>query len=216
MVRKIILADDHALFRSGLKMILTKNPDIEISGEASCGEEAIELVRNAQDNIDLIVLDISMPDMDGIEVAEAIRAFDEKVGILMVTMHEDEAYLKAALKVGADGYVTKQAIDEDLITAVNAVLSGHKYIYPTLAATLYENSTKEEDADSVNAVALSAREQEVLKHLALGYTQREIGELLFISEKTVETYKSRLLSKLGLEKRSELVRFAFESGIAEL
>ncbi|MBC2888153.1 response regulator transcription factor [Gordonibacter massiliensis (ex Traore et al. 2017)] len=216
MAYKLILADDHALFRSGLKMILEKNRGIEIAGEASCGKEAVRLVREASGGVDLVVLDINMPDMDGIEVAEAIRAFDADVGILMVTMYEDEAYLKAALKAGADGYVTKQAIDEELITAVNAILDGRKYIYPTLAALLFEDSSESEEGAGANPGVLSAREKEVLRYLALGYTQREIGESLFISEKTVETYKSRLLTKLGLEKRSELVRYAFENGIVEL
>lgn len=215
-MHNIILADDHALFRSGIRMILAKNRDLNIMGEASCGSDAIELVRRASGEADLIVLDINMPDMDGIEVAEAIRAFDEKIGILMVTMYEDEAYLKAALKAGANGYVTKQAIDEELITAVNAVLNGRTYIYPTLAATLFKSDSGEKDAEFDEAVVLSTREQEVLRYLALGYTQREIGDLLYISEKTVETYKSRLIAKLGLEKRSELVRYAFENGIAEL
>lgn len=216
MAYKLILADDHALFRSGLKMILEKNRGIEIAGEASCGKEAVRLVREASGGVDLVVLDINMPDMDGIEVAEAIRAFDADVGILMVTMYEDEAYLKAALKAGADGYVTKQAIDEELITAVNAILDGRKYIYPTLAALLFEDSSESEEGAGANPGVLSVREKEVLRYLALGYTQREIGESLFISEKTVETYKSRLLTKLGLEKRSELVRYAFENGIVEL
>lgn len=215
-MHNIIIADDHALFRSGLRMILEKSEGISVSGEASCGKEAISLVRKSNGRVDLVILDINMPDLDGIEVAEAIRAFDEKVGILMVTMHEDEAYLKAALTAGADGYVTKQAVDEELITAVNAILDGNKYIYPTLAALLFEAPSEKTSETSANPNILSSREQEVLRYLALGYTQREIGELLFISEKTVETYKSRLLGKLGLEKRSELVRYAFENGIAEL
>ena len=216
MRHKLVLADDHALFRSGLKMILEKDRGIEIVGEASCGEEAVRLVREACGAVDLVVLDINMPDMDGIEVAEAIRAFNAEVGILMVTMYEDEAYLKAALKAGADGYVTKQAVDEELITAVNAILDGHKYIYPTLAALLFDDSPEKEEGTGANPDVLSAREKEVLRYLALGFTQREIGEALFISEKTVETYKSRLLVKLGLEKRSELVRYAFESGVATI
>ncbi|ROT92176.1 response regulator transcription factor [Gordonibacter urolithinfaciens] len=216
MRRRLVLADDHALFRSGLKMILEKDRDIEIVGEASCGKEAVELVRDACGAVDLVILDINMPDMDGIEVAEAIRAFNGKVGILMVTMYEDEAYLKAALKAGANGYVTKQAVDEELITAVNAILVGRTYIYPTLAALLFDDSPESEEGASANPDVLSSREKEVLRYLALGYTQREIGEALFISEKTVETYKSRLLAKLGLEKRSELVRYAFEKGIVDL
>ena len=216
MRRRLVLADDHALFRSGLKMILEKDRDIEIVGEASCGKEAVELVRDACGAVDLVILDINMPDMDGIEVAEAIRAFNGKVGILMVTMYEDEAYLKAALKAGANGYVTKQAVDEELITAVNAILVGRTYIYPTLAALLFDDSPESEEGAGANPDVLSSREKEVLRYLALGYTQREIGEALFISEKTVETYKSRLLAKLGLEKRSELVRYAFVKGIVDL
>lgn len=216
MAHRIVLADDHALFRSGLRMILEKGGGIEVAGEASCGEEAIRLVHDGCGTVDLVVLDINMPDMDGIEVAEAIRTFDGKVGILMVTMYEDEAYLKAALKAGANGYVTKQAVDEELITAVNAILEGRTYIYPTLASLLYDAPSEKGEEPGASPDVLSAREQEVLCHLALGYTQREIGEILFISEKTVETHKSRLMAKLGLEKRSELVRYAFEKGIVNL
>lgn len=216
MAYKLMLADDHALFRSGLKMILERDPSIEIVAEAACGKDAVDLICTAHRDIDLIVLDINMPDLDGIEVAETIRNFDASIKILMVTMYEDEAYLKAALRAGANGYVPKQAVDEELLTAVHAILEGQKYIYPTLAALLFENTPGQDGKPATSPDILSTREKEVLRYLALGYTQREIGEVLYISEKTVETYKSRLLSKLGFEKRSELVRYAFENDIAEL
>lgn len=216
MAYKLMLADDHALFRSGLKMILERDPSIEIVAEAACGKDAVDLICTARRDIDLIVLDINMPDLDGIEVAETIRNFDASIKILMVTMYEDEAYLKAALRAGANGYVPKQAVDEDLLTAVHAILEGQKYIYPTLAALLFEDHTERDGKTATSPDIFSTREKEVLRYLALGYTQREIGEVLYISEKTVETYKSRLLSKLGFERRSELVRYAFENGMVDL
>ncbi|MEA5019275.1 MAG: response regulator transcription factor [Gordonibacter sp.] len=128
MAYKLMLADDHALFRSGLKMILERDPSIEIAAEAACGKDAVDLICAAHRDVDLIVLDINIPDLDGIEVAETIRNFDASIKILMVTMYEDEAYLKAALRAGANGYVPKQAVDEELLTAVHAILEGQKYI----------------------------------------------------------------------------------------
>lgn len=224
MAYRIVLIDDHALFRAGLKMILTKDSSLDVVAEAASGKAAIEVVRRLDGTVDLVVLDINLPDQDGIEVARAIRAFDQRTKVLIVTMYGDEAYLKAALKAGADGYVIKQAVDEEFLTAVKTVLAGQTYVYPTLATSLFERSSADGVrgeggdglADSVDPGVLSAREREVLRAIALGYTQREIGERLFISEKTVETYKSRLLTKLGVEKRSDLVRYAFEHDIAEL
>lgn len=224
MAYRIVLVDDHALFRAGLKMILTKDPSLDVVAEAASGKDAIEAVRRLDGTVDLVVLDINLPDQDGIEVARAIRAFDQRTKVLIVTMYGDEAYLKAALKAGADGYVIKQAVDEEFLTAVKTVLAGQTYVYPTLAASLFEHGGGdgvrgeggEGRADSVDPDVLSAREREVLRAIALGYTQREIGESLFISEKTVETYKSRLLAKLGVERRSDLVRYAFEHGIVQL
>ena len=209
---KILIVEDEKSIAHFISTILTTNGYETIL--AKTGTEAMTMLSSHCP--DLVILDLGLPDMDGIEVAEAIRAFNGKVGILMVTMYEDEAYLKAALKAGANGYVTKQAVDEELITAVNAILDGRTYIYPTLAALLFDDSPESEEGAGANPDVLSSREKEVLRYLALGYTQREIGEALFISEKTVETYKSRLLAKLGLEKRSELVRYAFEKGIVDL
>lgn len=221
MAYRIVLVDDHALFRTGLKMILTKDPELDVVAEAACGKDAIEAVRRLDGTVDLVVLDINLPDQDGIEVARGIRAFDQHMKVLIVTMYGDEAYLKAALKAGADGYVIKQAVDEEFLTAVKTVLAGQTYVYPTLAASLFERGNAEGArgegcSETVDPSVLSVREKEVLRAIALGYTQREIGESLFISEKTVETYKSRLLAKLGLERRSDLVRYAFEHDIAEL
>lgn len=212
----LILVDDHALFRSGLKMILSSESGFEIVGEAACGKEAIDLVASMKGKADLVLLDINLPDMDGIEVARAIRDSGSDIKILVITMYEDAAFLKAALDAGVDGYVIKQAIDSELITAVRSVLNGNNYVYPTLAPLLYQSSKKSHVESESEEVVLSSREKDVLRFLALGYTQREIGDALHISEKTVETYKSRLFVKLGITKRSELVRYAFERGLVEI
>lgn len=213
---RLVLVDDHTLFRSGLRMILSDESEFEVVGEAAYGRDAIELVASMKGQVDLVLLDISLPDVDGIEVARTIRELDPDVKILMITMYEDVAFLEASLDAGADGYVVKQAVDAELVTAVKTLLAGGRYVYPTLAPLLFKGGKKKQTKPESEEISLSSREKDVLRFLALGYTQREIGDSLHISEKTVETYKSRLLAKLGMTRRSELVHYAFEKGIVEL
>lgn len=209
---KVFLVDDHPVFRSGLKNILIAENDYYIIGEASTGREAVSMMKDLEP--DIIIMDVSMPDMDGIEATREILKSNKKTKILILTMYSDEAYLKAGLAAGASGYVLKRAVDTELVAAIRTVLSGENYIYPTLIPSLYKNKLHHDEFSEVNEVdLLSQREKDVLKFIALGYTQKEIADTLSVSIKTVETYKTRIMEKTGAEKRSMLVRFALKHGI---
>ncbi|MED4354485.1 response regulator transcription factor [Schinkia azotoformans] len=209
---KVFLVDDHPVFRSGLKNILIAENDYYIIGEASTGREAVLMMKDIEP--DIIIMDVSMPDMDGIEATREILKANKRTKILILTMYSDEAYLKAGLAAGASGYVLKRAVDTELVSAIRTVLSGENYIYPTLIPSLYKNKQQASEDSVANEVdLLSQREKEVLKYIALGYTQKEIADTLSVSIKTVETYKTRIMEKTGAEKRSMLVRFALKHGI---
>lgn len=214
MKTRIMLVDDHPVFRSGLKHILCTESDYHVIAEADDGESAIDMVGDILP--DIIIMDISMPGMDGIEVTRDIKRRLPDVRILMLTMYADEAFLKESLDAGASGYVLKRAVDTELVHAVKLVMNGEHYIYPTLIPKLYHANQAQQDAvspDSSQAVELSQREQEVLKYIALGYTQKEISTELFISIKTVDTYKKRVMEKIGSKKKSALVRYALKHHI---
>ncbi|ADI00110.1 response regulator transcription factor [Salisediminibacterium selenitireducens] len=214
MKTRIMLVDDHPVFRSGLKHILCTEADYHVIAEADDGESAIEMAAEA--NPDIIIMDISMPGLDGIEVTREIKRKIPDIRILMLTMYADEAFLKESLDAGASGYVLKRAVDTELVHAVKLVMNGEHYIYPTLIPKLYHANQPQQDAvspDSNQAVELSQREQEVLKYIALGYTQKEISTELFISIKTVDTYKKRVMEKIGSKKKSALVRYALKHNI---
>ncbi|MFB6468659.1 response regulator [Cytobacillus sp. Hz8] len=205
----IMVVDDHPVFRSGLKAILSNEDEFQIVGEAQSGEEAIIKVQEVQP--DIIIMDINMPGIDGIEAAREIKKSYPKVKIIYLTMFSDEAFLKEGLNAGGQGYVLKKAVDTELISAIHTVENNEHYIYPTLVPYLYKTTKKyEEIKKESKEINLSEREKEVLKFIALGYTQKEIAEELFISIKTVETYKSRIVEKIGESKRSALVRYAIK------
>lgn len=213
MKTRIMLVDDHPVFRSGLKHILSTEMDYHVIAEADDGEAAIELA--AEVDPDIIVMDISMPGLDGIEVTREIKRKQPGIQILMLTMYSDEAFLKESLNAGASGYVLKRAVDTELVHAVKLVMNGEHYIYPTLIPKLY-HSQKEAHAlenEEDQSIQLSQREKEVLKYIALGYTQKEISTELFISIKTVDTYKKRVMDKIGSKKKSALVRYALKNNI---
>lgn len=212
---KILLADDHALFRSGLKMILSRSGEFEVVAEAADGEEVLALLAGNGREADLIIMDIRMPGRDGLETLAEIRKRGFGVPVLLLTMYGDEAFLRTGMESGANGYILKKAVDSELLTAVRTVLGGEAYVYPTLVLLLYQRRA-EDPAHWEETEALSPREIEVLRYIALGYTQKEIGEKLFISGKTVDTYKTRIQKKLKMEKRSQLVRYAIEKKIIQL
>ncbi len=208
----ILLADDHSVLRSGLKLLLESQPDFRVLGEASSGLEAIELAGKLQP--DLLLLDLSMPGLGGLDALPVLRKTVPAAKILILTMHDDPQYLRTALKSGAAGYVLKKAADSELISAIRAVLRGEMYVHPSLTRALLDEMLPRPEASAPDAWnTLSEREQSVLKLVALGHTSAEIAESLSLSAKTVETYRARGMEKLGLANRAALVRFALKKGL---
>ena len=209
---RVVIADDHPMIRYGLMGVLRMHPQFIVVGEASSGDEAVR--KALQEKPDVIILDINMPGMDGITAATQIKTQLPEIKILMMTVYTDEEYLKSSLAAGVSGYIIKKAADTELITALQTILEGESYIYPTLIPKLFmpgNNSKPTIEKERENSgKLLSDREKEVLRLISLGYTQKEIAEKLFISIKTVETHKARILEKLGVHKRSDLVRYALK------
>ncbi|MDR7554600.1 MAG: response regulator transcription factor [Armatimonadota bacterium] len=210
---RVLLADDHPVLRAGLRALLEHEPDMVVVGEASTGREAVALA--AQTHPDVVVMDIGMPEMDGLEATRQLRALGLRTQVLILTVHAQERYLFPVLKAGAAGYVNKTAADVELITAIRTVAAGGAYLHPAAARALLEDFVARvragEEQDSYDR--LSEREREVLKLVAEGYTTREIAERLFLSPKSVETYRARILEKLELRTRAELVRYALRRGL---
>ena len=209
----ILLADDHAILRSGLRFMLSSQEDMEIVGEASTGTETLKQSERLQP--DLILLDLSMPSLGGMEVLPILRRLTPNSKILVLTMHDDKHYLHQALQNGASGYVLKKAADTELITAIRAVLSGEIYVHHSMMRFLLEDVLAGKDAALPVDIwdSLSEREQEVLRQVALGFTSAEIAEKLSLSTKTVDTYRARGMEKLGLRNRAALVRYALSRGL---
>ena len=217
---RIILADDHTVLRAGLVALLTTEPDIEVIGEAEDGLECLQKAIDLQP--DVILMDINMPRCNGLEALERIREASPESRVLILTMHDDLGYLRRVLGSGGAGYVLKQAASEELLTAIRTVHEGGVFLHPHHAQALAEDSaaTPEErpapgplDELRVRYESLSAREAEVFKLIALGHQNSEIAEMMFLSVKTIETYKSRLMSKIGVDNRAALVRLALELGV---
>ena len=210
---RVILADDHLVVRAGLKALLAANRDIEVVGEAANGREAIALVERLKP--DVAVLDLDMPVMDGVAATKELVKRQASTRVLILTMHSEDEYLVAMLEAGAAGYLVKNAADRELADAVRAVAAGDSYVQPSAALTLARNvSRRAEHADEREQYnQLSERERDVLVHVAGGYSASEIGERLFISPKTVETYKQRITEKLGLSHRADYVQFCLRLGL---
>jgi DNA-binding NarL/FixJ family response regulator len=206
---RILLADDHAVVRRGLRMVLDSEPDLHVVAEAGDGREALRL--GEEEPVDLAVLDVSMPRLTGLQVARELASRRPDLPTLILSMHDNEEYLFEALRAGASGYVLKSAADHDLIEACRAALRGETFLYPrAVKALVREFIESGEPGDP-----LTAREQEVVKLIAEGYTSRAIGEELVISEKTVERHRSNILEKLGMRDRVELTRYAIRRGLVE-
>ena len=210
---RLLLVDDHAVVRSGLKMLLGGHAEMEIVGEAGSAKEA--LVEAERLHPDVILMDIGLPDMTGIEATRIIKEKLADVNIVALTIHEDEEYFFQMLDAGASGYVPKRAAPEELLTAIRAAAIGEVYLYPSLAKLLVRDFLNPERAaeDESNADGLTDREQEVLTHLAEGATNQEIATILVISPKTVERHRENIMRKLNLHSRAELVRYAIRKGI---
>lgn len=210
---RILVADDHTLVRAGLKLILSAQPDFELVGEAATGKETIARARELRP--DVLLLDIGMPGMNGLEAAMAIRKELPDIRIVVLTMYDDEAYLQQFLQIGAAGYVMKQAADTELVSAIRAVQRGESFIHPSLTGhliDLYLKQSQPQPAEKQHP-DLSPRETEVLRLVALGYSAQQIATELGISVSTVETHRTHVSEKLDLHGRAQLVRYALNAGL---
>ncbi|HEY4579799.1 MAG TPA: response regulator transcription factor [Candidatus Acidoferrales bacterium] len=204
---RVLIADDHAIVRAGLRTLLATEPSLELVGEATGGYEALQLA--LQTRPDILVLDLSMPDLDGIAVTKQLRPQQPNLRILILTIHEDEALLREAIHSGAAGYVLKRAAEAELISAIRVVSHGDLYVDPSLMRSLLDEKLASASAPPCGQ-ALTPRETEVLQLIVQGYTNRQIGEELNISVRTVEGHRANLSEKLGLHNRVEMVRYARE------
>ncbi len=210
---KIVIADDHAVVRAGLRALLRSEPSLSLIGEAAGGVEAVELARRSCP--DIIILDLSMPDLDGIEVTRRVKAVCPTTAILILTVHEDEALLREAIKAGASGYVLKRAAEAELLSAINIVRQGNLYVDPALMRSLLEPEKKRPIAPTRTIEELTQREVEVLKLIVQGYTNKQMAEELKLSVRTVEGHRANINDKLGLRNRVELVRYAKEHNLID-
>ena len=215
MTIRVVLVDDHAIVRTGLKAVLADAPEIDVVGEASGGNEAVDLL--GQISADVVVMDLSMSEGDGLTATREITATGDGTRVLVLTMHAEEAYLEAVLEAGASGYLGKATADRDLVEAVRAVDRGEIFVQPTAARVLAQGARRRDEQATERAryERLTDREREVMRLIAEGYTAPEIGEQLAISPKTVDTYKQRVNDKLGLTHRADYVKLALKLGLLQ-
>ncbi len=207
---KIIIADDHTIFRSGLKLLLGSSLDFEVIGEADNGVRAVELTGELQP--DVVLIDIGMPELNGIEATRQIKARHPATNVLILTMHRSDEYFFKALDAGASGYILKGAETSELINALRAVARDEIFLYPSVARRLVEKYFEKAPGEASGLSKLTPREQEILQLLAEGYSNQEIADKLVISPSTVHTHRTNLMEKLNLSKRFELVRYARKHG----
>lgn len=208
---RILIADDHAIVRRGLKQILSEIPEVEAIDEAGNGQEV--LAKLGKSGYDLVLLDISMPGRSGLDVLKQIKADRPGQQVLMLSMHPEEQYAVRALKAGASGYLTKESAPEELITAARKILSGGKYVSAALAEKFASELNR--DIEKAPHETLSDREFEIMLMIASGKTVKEIGDELALSIKTVSTYRSRILAKMNLKNNAEITRYAIENGLLQ-
>ena len=210
MIRAVVV-DDHAVVRSGIKLLLDREDDIEVVGEAGNAKDAIFRARALKP--DVILLDVVMPGQSGIEVLPALLKESPATKVLVLSMQDDPSYVREAFAAGAAGYVLKEAADEEVVGAVREIASGGNYVHPTLGARMVAADAAARAA--ADADPLSDREREVLRLLALGHTNQEIAKMLYISVRTAETHRAHIMQKLRLDTRAELVRYALAHGLLE-
>jgi DNA-binding NarL/FixJ family response regulator len=211
---RVLLADDHPIVLRGLVLVLDQQPDFEVVAEAHDGAEAVDLVLSG--DIDLAILDVSMPRKTGLQAAREITQRKPDVRVLILSMHENEEYFFEALATGASGYVLKTAVDRDLVEACRAAMRGEPFLYPgAVRALIREHLERARRGETVRADPLTPREQEIVKLIAEAHNNDEIAELLFISKKTVERHRANILEKLGMRDRVELTRYAIRRGLVE-
>ena len=208
---RVLLADDHAVLRAGLRALLSAEPDIEVVGEAADGQEAVALVERLKP--DVVVMDITMPRLDGLRATRQITTHHPEIRVLVLTMHAEEQYLLQVLEAGGSGYVVKNSADRDLLEAIRVVHRGEAFLYPSATRMLLEAYRRVERPGDGREHVLTEREEEVLRLTAEGYSNTEIAQRIYLSPKTVDTYRQRIMEKLGLHHRAELVRYALEHGL---
>jgi DNA-binding NarL/FixJ family response regulator len=213
LTTRILLVDDHAVVRRGLRLVLDGEPDLEVVAEAGDGAEAVE--RALSEDIHLVVLDVTMPRMTGIQAAREIARRRPDVRTLILSMHDNEQYFFEALKAGASGYVLKSAADRDLVEACRATMRGEPFLYPDAVAALIRDHLERASEGDARSEILTPRELEILKLIAEAYTSKQMAEMLVISVKTVERHRANILEKLGMRDRVELTRYAIKRGLVE-
>jgi DNA-binding NarL/FixJ family response regulator len=213
LVTRILIADDFAVVRSGLRRLLDAKPDLEVVAEAADGHEAVE--KALAEDVDLAILDVSMPRMTGIQAAAELHKRKPELRLLMLSMHDSEQFLYEALKAGASGYVLKSGADTDIVDACRAAMRGDSFLYPSAVTTLVRDYVERGGRGEEHFDVLTPRELEVLKLIAEAHTSKEIAQLLFISIKTVERHRQNILDKLGMRDRVELTRYAIRRGLIQ-
>ena len=213
LVTRILIADDHAIVRSGLKKVLDAKPDLEVVAEAENGAEAVE--KALKEDVHLAILDVSMPRMTGIQAAAELHKRKPELKTLMLSMHDREQFLFESLKAGASGYVLKSGADTDIVDAVRAAMRGDSYLYPSAVRTLVQDYVERGGRGEEQFDVLTPRELEVLKLIAEANTSKEIADKLFISIKTVDRHRQNILEKLGMRDRVELTRYAIRRGLIQ-
>ena len=213
LVTRLLIADDHAIVRSGLKKVLDAKPDLEVVAEAEDGAEAVE--KALDEDVHLAILDVSMPRMTGIQAAAELHKRKPELKTLMLSMHDSEQFLFEALKAGASGYVLKSGADTDIVDAVRAAMRGDSYLYPSAVTSLVRDYVERSDRGEEEFDVLTPRELEVLKLIAEAYTSKQIADELFISIKTVDRHRQNILEKLGMRDRVELTRYAIKRGLIQ-
>ena len=210
---RVLLVDDHAILREGLRALLTYYDDVQVVGEAQDGAEAVTRVGELRP--DVVLMDIAMPGIGGLEATRLICKQHPRTRVLILTQHEDRRYVLPLLQAGASGYVLKRALGSDLITALRTVARGETFLYPAVATTVVEAIRRQGAGPAAMPESLTPREREVLQHIVLGETNHQIAAVLFLSVKTVEWHRSNLMSKLGMHSVADLVRYALRHGLVE-
>jgi two-component system response regulator NreC len=210
MPLRILLADDHGVLRAGLRALLNAEDDLEVIGEAADGDQVLQLARRLKP--DLVLMDISMPGTGGLEATRQLLAELPEAKVLLLTVHDDQGLLQEAIRSGASGYILKRAAESELINAIHAVVRGDIYIHPSMTRALFEEQQKTTSNKAIE-VTLTHREIEVLKLIAQGHTNRQVGEMLNLSMRTVESHRANLMAKLGISSRVELVRYALKHSL---
>jgi DNA-binding NarL/FixJ family response regulator len=209
---KVLIADDHAIMRDGIRALLDINDDIEVIGEASEGKEAVEKVQELMP--DVVVMDIAMPGLNGMEATRLIAKSAPKVKVLVLTQHDNKEYILSAIKAGATGFVPKRALGSELVSAIRAVYQGDSVLYPSVASALIEDYRKRSEVEPFDL--LTAREREILRLIAEGHTSQEIANMLVISIKTVLGHRTKIMEKLDIHNRTELIKFAMRKGLINI